>query len=196
MSATQSTIQSSVVDVTPELLETWIADGSAQLIDVREDYEHATERIDSAINHPLSTLDCASLRDAYPNQRLVFHCRSGGRSSDAATRFMKDDENTFHLAGGIQAWKAASKPTIRSESAPKLDIMRQVQIVAGSLILLGVILGLSVHIGFIGLSAFVGAGLTFAGLTGWCGMAMLLGKMPWNKVACTTCAVPKSPQSA
>ncbi len=196
MSATHSTIQSSVVDVSPELLETWIADGSAQLIDVREDFEHATERIDSAINHPLSTLDCESLRDAHPNQRLVFHCRSGGRSADAATRFMEDDENTFHLAGGIQAWKAAGKPTIRSNSAPKLDIMRQVQIVAGSLILLGVILGLSVHIGFIGLSAFVGAGLTFAGLSGWCGMAMLLGKMPWNKVACTTRTVPSTPQSA
>lgn len=189
MSPTQNAVQSSVIDVTPELLESWIADDSAVLVDVREDFEHASERIDSAKNHPLSTLDCDMLRELYPNQKIVFHCRTGGRSSDAASRFAKDDENTFHLAGGIENWKATGKPVIRSASAPKLDIMRQVQIIAGSLILLGVILGLTIHIGFIGLSAFVGAGLAFAGLTGWCGMALLLGKMPWNKINCSTCAV-------
>lgn len=61
--------------------------------------------------------------------------------------------------------------------------MRQVQITAGSLVLTGVLLGLFVAPGFFGLSAFVGAGLIFAGVTGWCGMANLLRVMPWNRRA-------------
>ena len=61
--------------------------------------------------------------------------------------------------------------------------MRQVQIAAGALILAGVILSVTVNPAFLGLSAFVGAGLTFAGVTGWCGMAHLLALMPWNKAA-------------
>jgi hypothetical protein len=48
-------------------------------------------------------------------------------------------------------------------------------------VLLGVALGTWVHLAFYGLSAFVGAGLVFAGITDWCGMAMVLAKMPWNQ---------------
>jgi rhodanese-related sulfurtransferase len=64
-----------------------------------------------------------------------------------------------------------------------LPLMRQVQIAAGLLVLLGVVLAVTVAPAFIGLSAFVGAGLTFAGLSGWCGMAQLLALMPWNRRA-------------
>ena len=60
--------------------------------------------------------------------------------------------------------------------------MRQVQIVAGSLVLLGVVLGTTVSPLFLLLSGFVGAGLVFAGLSGWCGMAQLLALAPWNRV--------------
>jgi|GEM_PF-4139801 len=59
--------------------------------------------------------------------------------------------------------------------------MRQVQIAAGSLVLLGVILSLVLGQWWIAMSAFVGAGLTFAGISGRCGMAKLLGMMPWNQ---------------
>lgn len=61
--------------------------------------------------------------------------------------------------------------------------MRQVQITTGLLILTGVVLGWFVNPAFYALSAFVGAGLTFAGATGWCGMAMLLKAMPWNRAS-------------
>ena len=62
-----------------------------------------------------------------------------------------------------------------------MEIMRQVQITAGSLVVISVVLGLAVQTAFLGLAAFVGAGLVFAGSTGWCGMARLLAIMPWNR---------------
>jgi rhodanese-related sulfurtransferase len=88
----------------------------------------------------------------------------------------------YQLEGGLDAWRAAGLPLVENTGAP-LEIMRQVQITAGSLVVLGVILGLAVHPGFFGLAAFVGAGLVFAGTSGWCGMAKLLAVLPWNRSA-------------
>ena len=87
----------------------------------------------------------------------------------------------FLLEGGLDAWKADGLPTVTDKSAP-LELNRQVQITAGALILTGVLLGIFVNAGFLGISGFVGAGLMFAGITGWCGMAQLLANMPWNRV--------------
>ena len=84
------------------------------------------------------------------------------------------------LQGGLDGWRAAGLPT-RLDRAQPLEIMRQVQLVAGGLVLLGVLLGFLVAPAFFGLSAFVGAGLMMAGATGWCGMAKLLQAMPWNR---------------
>ncbi|MEZ6243301.1 MAG: rhodanese-like domain-containing protein [Phycisphaerales bacterium] len=169
-------------EVSPEQLECWLDDGTAVLVDVREDFEHATERIGGAHHAALSKLDLEALRARYPDKRIVFHCRTGGRSSQAAQRLGSQEGECFHLAGGIEAWKASGRATVRAPNAPRLDVMRQVQITAGSLVLLGVVLGAFVTPWALILSAFVGAGLVFAGASGWCGMAMLLSHMPWNKV--------------
>lgn len=170
-----------VTDVAPELLKDWLDDSNTLLIDVREDIEHAEERIPGAKLHPLSRFDPDAIRTANPGRRIIFHCRSGKRSTDAATRFQRDAQPVFHLAGGIEAWKSAGLPTIKPQSS-RLPLMRQVQIVAGFLVTLGVLLALLVNIWFIAISAFVGVGLMFAGISGWCGMAMLLAKMPWNRI--------------
>lgn len=183
-----------LVDVSPELLTKWLTPGEAVVIDVREDFEHAEERINGAVLHPLSKFDPAAIRENYPNQRIVFHCRSGGRSKQAATKFAAflantesgataADDSVFHLAGGIEGWKSAGQAVIQSAAGPKLPIMRQVQIVAGFLIALGVALGVFISPWFLILPAFVGSGLMFAGLSGWCGMAKLLAVMPWNRLA-------------
>ena len=125
---------------------------------------------------------------------MVFHCRSGKRSRDAATRFgATGPGEVFYLDGGIEGWKTAGHAVTRAKKAG-LPIIRQVMLVAGTMVMAGVALGAAVSPWFYGLSAFVGAGLFFAGATGWCGMAMLLGKMPWNRVAGTpgggaSCAV-------
>jgi rhodanese-related sulfurtransferase len=169
-----------LVDVTPDTLEGWLEAGDTILVDVREPFEHAAERIAGAHHFALSTFDPVELRELHGGKRIVFHCRTGQRSTEAATRFRHGDESVFHLAGGIDAWKADGRPTRRTASVPRIDIMRQVQMTAGSLVLAGVVLGAVVSPWFLVLSGFVGGGLLFAGASGWCGMARLLGKMPWN----------------
>ena len=156
--------------------------GEAVLIDVREPDEFAREHIVGARLAPLSAIDAHDF-DREHAKIAVFHCRSGARTQANAARLLaKGFAQAYALDGGIEAWKAAGLPIHVNRKAP-LEIMRQVQIAAGSLILLGAALGFGVHPGFFGLSAFVGAGLTFAGATGWCGMALLLKAMPWNKPA-------------
>ncbi len=173
--------QTGIVDVTPDLLERWIADGDTVLIDVREDFEHASERIEGAHHFALSRLDPEALRESHGAHRVVFHCRTGRRSAEAAGRYGRGDEPTFHLAGGLEGWKSSGRRTTRSATAPRIDVMRQVQITAGSLVLVGVLLGAFVSPWWLVLSGFVGGGLLFAGASGWCGMAKLLAQMPWNR---------------
>jgi len=105
---------------------------------------------------------------------------SGKRSQQAREKLAAAGcEDLSVLEGGGSAWEAAGFPVERGRAVMSLE--RQVRVAAGLLVLLGVILGTTVHPGFLGISAFVGAGLTFAGLTDWCGMGMLLAKAPWNQ---------------
>ena len=160
--------------VAPHEAQRLIAAG-ATLIDIREPDEFAREHIPGAINIPP-----ARLGDLPPGP-VIFHCRSGMRTNAHAAALMAAANGECHmLAGGTDAWRAAALP-IRIDRGQPLEIMRQVQLVAGGLVLLGAVLGLLVSPGFVGLSAFVGAGLMFAGASGWCGMANLLRHMPWNR---------------
>ena len=156
--------------------------GDAVLIDVREPDEHARERIEGARLAPLSRFDPVSLvGEGEQGKIAVFHCNSGNRTAQAAARLLGAGfADAYQLEGGIQGWKRAGLPVIADRTAP-LPIMRQVQIVAGSLVLLGVVLAVLVSPWFMALSAFVGAGLIVAGVTGFCGMANLLLHMPWNR---------------
>jgi rhodanese-related sulfurtransferase len=156
--------------------------GEAVLIDVRETDEHAREHIIGARLAPLSAIDAHDF-DRDHDKIAVFHCRSGMRTQANAAKLLAIGfRDAYCLQGGIEAWKAAGLPVHTNRKAP-LEIMRQVQIAAGSLVLLGVALGWLVSPVFYALSAFVGAGLTFAGASGWCGMAHLLKAMPWNRVS-------------
>ncbi|MHC4908892.1 MAG: rhodanese-like domain-containing protein [Planctomycetota bacterium] len=183
MSPATVDVPCTLVDVTPEILEAWLDEGDTVVVDVREDFEHASESIADACHAALSKFDPEALRSAHGSRRLVFQCRTGRRSAEAAERFGAADEQVFHLAGGLEAWKASGRSTVRSSAAPRIDVMRQVQMTAGTLILVGVILGVLLSPWFLALSGFVGAGLLFAGASGWCGMAMLLARMPWNRGA-------------
>jgi rhodanese-related sulfurtransferase len=155
----------------------------AVMIDIREADEYARERIPGAQHHALSRIDHnSSLRAG--DDVLIFHCRSGARTKGNAARIAAaaPDCESYILEGGLDAWKKAGLPVTLDRSQP-IDIMRQVQIGAGSLVLLGVVLGVLVAPGFYALSGFVGAGLLFAGVSGFCGMARLLALMPWNRHA-------------
>ncbi len=156
-----------------------LAAGAVTVIDVREPMEFVTGHIAGSLNVPLSRLAQADL----PRGPLVLVCQSGNRSGKGLTQLLQlgHPHPVADLLGGVPAWQQAGFPVRQLKGAP-LPLMRQVQIVAGSLVLLGVILSQVVAPGWIWLSGFVGAGLTFAGLSGFCGMARLLAAMPWNRV--------------
>lgn len=156
--------------------------GAAVLVDIREPDEFARRHIGGALLRPLSTFERAHLK-IDPSADVVFTCRSGMRTGANCDRLQAAvDGEAFILEGGVDAWEKAGLPVETDRKAP-LELMRQVQIAAGLLVLAGVGLGLTVSPAFFGLSAFVGAGLTFAGATGFCGMARLLGAAPWNRPA-------------
>ncbi|MGD9966308.1 MAG: rhodanese family protein [Hyphomonadaceae bacterium] len=154
--------------------------GEAVLIDIRESDENAREHILGARLAPLSAIDAHDF-DRDHAKIAVFHCKSGMRTqANAAKLLARGFREAYCLDGGIEAWKKAGFPVHTNKTAP-LELMRQVQIAAGLLVLTGLLAGWLVHPAFFALSAFVGAGLTFAGATGWCGMALLLKQMPWNR---------------
>ena len=153
------------------------------LIDVRTPVEFREVHVEIARNVPLDQLDSAKLmqaRNGTANEPLYVICRSGSRGKQACEKFFKSGfSNVVNIEGGTLACVEAGLPVVRGKNAISLE--RQVRIVAGSLVLLGAALGWFVHPAFIGLSAFIGAGLVFAGITDTCGMGMLLARMPWNQ---------------
>jgi len=161
-------------------LKAWLASDEAVLVDVREASEHAAERIGGARLVPLSNFQPAQVpRDA--GRKIVLHCESGIRSQQAGRRLLSAGfDGIYNLRGGIRAWKSAGYETECDPGAP-IAIMRQVQIVAGTLVLGGTVLGATVSPWFLVLSGFVGAGLAFAGITNTCAMATLLAKLPYNR---------------
>lgn len=156
--------------------------GDAILIDIRESDEHAREHILGARLAPLSSLDQHDF-DRDRAKTAIFHCKSGMRTQANAARLLaRGFASAYFLDGGIEAWKAAGLPVHANRRAP-IDIMRQVLLTAGTIVLTGVLLGLFVNPLFFVLSGFMGAGLMFAGATGWCGLALLLKTMPWNRAS-------------
>jgi len=154
----------------------------AILVDIRNLDEHARERIPQARNVPLPNLAVGGIGEGHA--AIIFHCASGNRTAlnvqqlaGAAGR-----ADAFLLDGGIDAWKKAGLPVVVDRRQP-IPIMRQVQIVAGGLVVSGAALGFAVHPGFYLLCAAVGVGLMFAGISGFCTMARLLALMPWNRRA-------------
>ena len=152
----------------------------AVLIDVREYPEFAAGAISKSRLVPLSTLKRAAEnwdRDA----RYIFVCKVGQRSMTAAQQMSAAGfTNVAHLAGGIDAWRASGLALDRLETNV-WSLERQVRAIAGSLVVITAVLGLTVSRWFFAGTIFVGAGLTFAGISNICLMATLLGKMPWNK---------------
>ncbi len=154
--------------------------GRAVLVDIREPDEFARSHVAGARSQPLSAWEQSHLT-VDPDADVIFTCRTGMRTAGACDRLAaRVAGDAFVLDGGLDAWRAAGLPLQEDRAAP-MEINRQVQITAGSLIVLGVLLGFLVSpLGF-GLAAFVGAGLTFAGLSGTCAMARLLMLAPWNR---------------
>jgi rhodanese-related sulfurtransferase len=173
----------SIQTISPcELLRLKETGKPVELIDVRTPLEYREVHVDCACNIPLDTLDPPKLmmnRHSSGDAPLYIICRSGGRAKQACEQFITAGfPNVVNVEGGTLGCIEAGLPVIRGKKVFSLE--RQVRIAAGLLVLVGVALGWFVNPAFYGLSAFVGAGLIFAGITDSCPMALLIAKMPWN----------------
>lgn len=163
-----------------------IKNGEAILIDVREADEFKAEHIAYAMSVPLSSLEGGfETLDIPPTKTILFQCLKGTRGQMACERIQglgACQNQIVNIEGGIESWKEHGFPVIGgASSSPNIPIFRQVQIIAGALIALLVLIGFTgTTITFV-FAGIIGGALFFAGLTGWCGLAMVLAKMPWNK---------------
>jgi len=177
----------SITTISPKQLQEIAQTGrKVELIDVRTPVEFREVHVTFARNVPLDQLDAANIVAGRGGaaEPLYVICRSGKRAEQACEKILAAGfENVINIEGGTQAWDQSGLPVIRGKKAISLE--RQVRIAAGTLVLIGALLSYLAH-PWVLLSAFVGAGLVFAGITDTCGMGMLLAKMPWNQV-------PKSP---
>jgi rhodanese-related sulfurtransferase len=160
------------------------------LIDVRTPVEHDEMHIAGSRLMPLDRLDPAAVKTAAENaEQCVIICRSGKRAEQAYQKLRAAGcENMVILDGGVMSWESAGLALNRS-AKKRLPLMRQVQLVIGVCAFVGSILALTVHKDFALIPAFFCGGLVLAGATGWCGLAVVLSKMPWNKIECGGCKV-------
>lgn len=164
-----------------ELQEKMRKDSNMVLIDVRDPLEHKSGTIPGSENIPLDELEQA-LDTLRKYSAIYVTCSSGTRSSRACTVLREHGLPVVNIEGGVTAWRNAGFDVARSVHARvTMPIMQQTLLAAGVLILLGLLLGYFVHVYFLALTVFVGAGLTFSGATGYCGMTKFLSCMPWNQ---------------
>jgi len=153
------------------------------LIDVRTSGEFSAEHAVSALNFPLDIVSKKTLEQtglASTDEPLYIICQGGGRSSKAIEKLEAEGiQNLFNVEGGTNAWIAAKLATEKGSGVISLE--RQVRIAAGALIFFGVVMGHFIHPGFYLIPGFVGVGLIFAGISDWCGMGLLMARMPWNQ---------------
>lgn len=166
--------------ISPLELRTALEEGCT-LVDVREPVEFSGEHIAGAKLIPLGQIE-KEAGSMEKKDSLIVMCRSGKRGGEALVKLQAMGFTKIrNLDGGIVAWKEAGLP-VSASGRKILPLMQQVQITIGVGVLTGVALSLLVHPAWIYLCAFFGAGLVFAGTTGWCGLAILQSKMPWNRV--------------
>ncbi|NBV45943.1 MAG: DUF2892 domain-containing protein [Planctomycetia bacterium] len=158
------------------------------LIDVRTPAEFGEVHVDFAHNVPLDRIDPQEIASLAGNGPVYFVCKSGTRSQKACEKMQAAGlKDVISIEGGTAACEAAGVPVVRGRKVMSLE--RQVRIAAGSLVAIGTALAAFgpdptwQRIG-LGLAAFIGCGLVFAGVTDTCGMAMLIAKMPWNQAGC------------
>jgi rhodanese-related sulfurtransferase len=169
--------------INPKTLQSWLKKQEAILLDVREIAENKVAKIKNSILIPLTNVDV----DKLPNlngKKLVVHCKSGKRSLAACEKLLAQnpDLEIYNLEGGIDAWKNDGLE-ISSGNKSFIPLERQVQITVGGAVFLGTLLGIFVAKIFLIIPLFFSAGLVFAGCSGWCGLAMLLAKLPFNQKA-------------
>ena len=163
-----------------EDLKKLLDEDKAILIDVREPSEHQSKSIPCASLIPLSEICLQKLPKS--SKKIVIHCHSGKRSLAACEKLIRENSslNVYSLDGGILAWEQAGFE-LKKSCSRVLPLNQQTQITIGGLSLIGCFLGFSINQLFYIIPTIISCGLIFSGLSGWCGMSLLLSKLPWNK---------------
>lgn len=174
----------SVMAINPidaKTLKHWLERGEAVLVDVREPAEHAAQHIAGAACLPLGDISVQKLPEAQ-GKKLVLHCQGGKRSTSACQKLLADNPQLelYNLEGGMMAWNALGE-AVQESGKKLLPLDRQVQLTIGLILLVASVLGALFGPVFFLLTGMIGAGLSVAGLTGFCGLAMVIAKMPWNQ---------------
>ena len=150
----------------------------AVLIDVREPAEYHSTHIKGSQLMPLTTFNSNQVPK---NQKVIVHCQRGRRSEMAISRIEGyETMDVYSMSGGIEAWMSIGYPVHQAQSQ-MMSIDRQTQLVIGGFVTLFCILALQIDINYVYGALFFGVGLMGAGLSGWCGLAKLMAKMPWNQ---------------
>jgi rhodanese-related sulfurtransferase len=175
--------------ISPHELHQLMARQPVDLLDVRSPAEHHAAHVPGAHLVPLDQLDPQRfLSQSGPHRKPIYVlCQSGGRAARAIEKFQRAGFNDCVLVeGGTQAWIEAGLPVNRGSSRV-LPLMRQVQIVVGLISAAGAALALFADHRFAVIPLVIGTGLLIAGFTGFCGLGLLLAKMPWNQAGCGSC---------
>ncbi|MEV8546587.1 rhodanese-like domain-containing protein [Streptomyces sp. NPDC051572] len=156
------------------------------VIDVRTPAEYASGHLPGALNIPLDHVRRAlpEIRHAAEHGDILVVCASGARSENACKLLSEQGIVTATLAGGTGAWAADGHDLHRPaacDTRAGWRMERQVRFTAGTLVLLGLALGLLVHPAFQLLAACIAGGLVYSAVTDTCGMAVVLGKLPHNR---------------
>ena len=152
---------------------------TAQIVDVRTPSEYISERVAAAASVPLIHFD--QLAMSLDKSRDVYAmCRSGRRAEEFCHKMDALGYRVFCVEGGLEAWLKQDFPVVRTPGQP-WSLERQTRFASGMLVFAGVVLALTVHAGFIYLAGFIGLGLMYSAAANFCGMSLLLAKLPWNK---------------
>jgi len=157
--------------------------GECAIIDVRTPGEYSAEHVPGSHLLPLDEVDAAAIGRLGLGGGGEFYilCQTGGRARRAAEKLRASGvAGCVVVEGGVEACRAAGVGIVKGESRV-LPLMRQVQIVIGLVSATGAGLAILRHPMFALIPLFMGLGLLFAGLSGTCGLAILMAKMPWNR---------------
>lgn len=170
----------SVKQINAKTAKQWLDAEEAILIDVREPAEHAAQNIPGALLKPVGSVCCSKLPTT--DKKILIHCQKGARGNNACQKLFAENDSLeiYNIEGGLEAWQQAGLP-IESNGKKLLPLDRQVQLTIGLSVLSFSLLAYFASPAFAFGAAFFGAGLVNAGLTGWCGLARFMAKMPWNK---------------
>lgn len=168
---------SMLTNISPREVAQGLQDKKIRLIDIRETDEFLRSSVAESESMPLSIISKLSIDTS--DKTIVFTCQTSVRTAKNSQLLESlAKTSAYSMEGGLNAWDKEKLPLLKS--CQGLSIFRQIQITAGLIIILSFVLS-TMFSSAIWVALFVGVGLLWAGISGFCGMGILLEKMPWNK---------------